>query len=90
MVEVKWTEKDSESYAIRFVNSLIHSTLKLETFPLCGRVVPELEMTKIREVIYQNYRIVYRVLDEVSEVHILSVVHSARDFQKTFREEWEL
>jgi toxin ParE1/3/4 len=90
MIFMNILRKILKRYAVRFVNSLINSTLKLESIPLCGRVVPELDNTKIREVIYQNYRIVYKTFEEIKEVHILAIVHSARDFDKAFRTEWEL
>ena len=42
-----------------------------------GRVVPEFHDQFLRELIFQNYRIVYRVLDE--GVAILAVWHGAMD-----------
>lgn len=72
MGKIRWTEKasnnlqtiyayiakDSKTYATRFIKSLIKATTKLEMMSHCGRIVPELESYKFREVIYQNYRIV--------------------------------
>ena len=52
--------------------------------------VPELESYGFREVIYQNYRIVYRVIEGSNDVEILAVVHGAREITKVLREEWEL
>lgn len=103
MGNIRWTEKatshlqaiyeyiakDSIVYASRFVISLIKATTKLETMPRIGRIVPELKSYGFREVIYQGYRIVYRV-DSEKNVEILAVLHAARDFQKAFYEEWEL
>lgn len=76
MVKIKWTEKasgdleaiykyiarDSKVYASRFIKSLISATIKLETMPFCGRIVPELESYGFREIVYYNYRIVYRTI----------------------------
>ena len=104
MGKVKWTEnasknlkhicgyiaKDSEIYATHFVKSLIGATEKLETFPECGRIVPEFEEYGFREVIYQSYRIVYRIVEDDKEVEILSVVHGARDMTEVANVEWEL
>jgi plasmid stabilization system protein ParE len=47
----------------------------LEEFPRAGRVVPEFEVETFREVIFQNYRIVYAVLE--GQVWILLVIHGA-------------
>ena len=68
---------------------LIKATNKLETTPRIGRIVPELENYGFREVIYQNYRIVYRVIGD-EDVEIFAVLHGARNFKKAFHEESEL
>ncbi len=104
MGKIKWTEKamnnlqaihdyiarDSKIYAARFIKSLIYATLKLEKMPCCGRIVPELKEYGFREVIFRNYRIVYRVIEGYNDVEILAVVHCARDFKTAFSQEWEL
>lgn len=104
MGKINWTEKasshlqgihdyiakDSKIYATRFITSLIKATLKLETMPLCGRIVPEFEDYGLREVIYGNYRIVYRITEGKDNVEILAVVHGAREMKKVLYEEWEL
>lgn len=104
MGKVKWTEKassnlqaihdyiakDSKTYATRFIKSLIRATTKLEQMPRCGRIVPELEDYGFREVVFQNYRIVYRLVEGSEDVEILAVVHSAREINKVVRKEWEL
>lgn len=74
--------QDSPTYARRFINDLIKTTGRLEFFPLSGRVVPELAVPDIREVIFNNYRIVYRVNSDQNKVEIISVVHASRDFMK--------
>jgi plasmid stabilization system protein ParE len=52
--------------------------------------VPELESYGFREVIYQNYRIVYRIAEGSEDVEILAVVHGAREIKTAFRQQWEL
>lgn len=103
MGNIKWTERasshlqtiydyiarDSKTYAARFIMSLIKAATKLEAMPRIGRVVPELENYGLREVMYKNYRIVYRIIGD-EDIEILAVLHSARNFKKTFYEEWEL
>jgi toxin ParE1/3/4 len=56
--------KDSEIYASSFVQRIILATEKLTNFPRLGRVVPEADEETIRELIYQNYRIIYRIKGE--------------------------
>lgn len=104
MAKVVWTEKasghlqaiyeyiahDSAVYAARFVRTLVKSTGKLELMPNCGRVVPEFNDPNLREVIYQNYRIVYRAINNQRTVEILAVVHCARNFSQLSDTQWEL
>ncbi len=53
-------------------------------------MVPELEGYGFREVVFQNYRIVYMLVEGSDDVEILAVVHSAREINKVVRKEWEL
>ncbi len=77
-------------YAKRFVRGLIQATRKLETFPRCGRVVPELPNLGFREVIYKGYRIIYRPVEPSEDIEILAVVLGTRDLLRSFREVWDL
>jgi len=47
---------------------------RLKEFPESGRAVPEVKRTNIRELIFKNYRVIYRV--ERKQVSILTVRHS--------------
>ena len=100
MGKIRWTEKasthlqaihayiavDSPVYAARFIQSLVKSVFVLNTMPHLGRIVPELENLKLRELIFHDYRIVYRVArnSEDENIEILAVIHSARDFVPAF------
>ena len=86
----KFIAKDSPFYASRFIKSLVQAIRKLETFPVCGRIVPELQMFGFREVIYRNYRIIYRTAHSSNDVEILSIIHSSRSEIFRNKEEWIL
>lgn len=93
MVKIVWTEqsvsdlkdildyisKDSRRYAENQIRCIKSKTLILKTQPESGRVVPELGIQQIRELIEGNYRIVYRFLNN-ELVEILTIHHSSRDF----------
>ena len=90
MAKIKWTPqslddveaitnfivRDSTYYAGIFTIKVFESVERLELFPESGRIVPELNHKEIREIILGNYRIIYRVKEEI--VEILTVYHSAR------------
>ena len=90
MARLKWTpqavedieaicefiSRDSFEYARLFASDIILAVRRLESFPQSGRVVPELSNLSIQEIILGNYRIIYRVNQEM--VEILTVHHSAK------------
>jgi plasmid stabilization system protein ParE len=80
--------KDSEVYASSFVQRIVLAVEKLEVFPRLGRVVPEAEEEAIRELLYQNYRIIYRIQGELIE--ILTVIHGRRDLGSIKPAPWEI
>src|SRR5947209_14772349 len=69
--------RDSEVYASSFVQRIILAVDRLSDFPRLGRLVPEADQDTIRELLYQNYRIVYRIKSELIE--ILTVIHGRGD-----------
>ena len=73
--------KDSPVYAQPFIERLLHATRHLSQFPQSGRAMPEANNSNIREVIYQGYRIIYRVTAEAIE--IVMVVHGRRNLQNS-------
>ena len=94
MAKIVWTEqsvmelqdifeyisKDSKRYAEDQVRRIKAKTLILKTNPESGRIVPEMGISRIRELIEGNYRIIYRILNKYS-IEILTVHHSSRDFE---------
>ncbi|MBI4652101.1 type II toxin-antitoxin system RelE/ParE family toxin [Candidatus Desantisbacteria bacterium] len=90
MAKIKWTPqslddidavsnfiaRDSVYYAQTFAVEVFETVEHLKLFPESGRIVPELNRSEIKEVIFGNYRIIYRIKEEL--VEILTVYHSAR------------
>jgi toxin ParE1/3/4 len=90
-IEVRWTLSaldDIESIAEFIARDSIHfASIQiekfflrseiLETYPLAGRVVPELAKDSIRELIEGNYRIIYNIISE-ARVDIITVHQSQR------------
>ncbi len=68
--------ENSEHYACLFTENVFKRIEQLELFPYSGRVVPEYNQLDLRELIYQNYRIIYRV--KRGCIAIVWITHGAR------------
>ena len=58
----------SEEVANNFIKKLIARAELLPTFPEMERIVPEINSGIFRELIEENYRIVYRLTSEAIEI----------------------
>ena len=69
----EYIAQDSPNSAKKWVESTFQVVERLEKFPKSGRIVPEIMQDDFREIIYGNYRIIYRLQTEI--VSILTVRH---------------
>lgn len=69
----EYIAQDSPSAATKWVAALFDKAQLLKTSPKSGRVVPEIHQEDIRELIYGNYRIIYRT--EKNKISILTIRH---------------
>jgi len=90
MAQVKWTPqaaddleaiclfiaRDSEQLAAIFADRVLRATDRLARYPRLGRVVPELGIDNIREIIVGSYRVIYRAQQDA--VQLLTLHHGAR------------
>ena len=95
MVKIRWTElsvddlrqirdyiaQNSVRYASITINRIYDRAQILSRQPLSGRIVPEFDDQKIRELIIGNYRLVYLIINE-EYVEILRIYNSARLLKK--------
>jgi addiction module RelE/StbE family toxin len=72
----EFISRDSIQYASLLVQRIVSHVEKLSEFPLSGRVVPEYGREDLREFLFENYRIVYRLQGE--SIQVAAVVHGAR------------
>ncbi|MGI9068384.1 MAG: type II toxin-antitoxin system RelE/ParE family toxin [Pyrinomonadaceae bacterium] len=80
--------RDSEMYASGFVERIILAAERLADNPKIGRVVPEANNETVREILYQTYRIIYRLKRD--SIEMLSVIHGARDLEELQPAPWEV
>ena len=80
--------QDSPHYARRFVEKIFKAVEALNDHPQIGRKVPEADREDIRELLFQNYRIIYRIKPE--HVYIVTVLHGGRDLSGQAAKPWEV
>jgi|SRR5690554_3702308 len=80
--------RDVPVYAEQFIDRIIETTLLLQEQPSMGREVPEADRQDVRELIFQNYRIIY--LMEPDHLYIIAVIHGSRDLTRMENKPWEI
>jgi addiction module RelE/StbE family toxin len=65
--------KDKPTVAENWVDKIFSKVESLASSPKSGRIVPEINKDQYREIIYGNYRILYRI--EEKRISILTVRH---------------
>src|SRR3990172_1064860 len=71
--------KDSKYYAALFAKKILSTIKAIPQFPKSGRIVPEYNDENLREMIYGNYRIVYRLKGGLIE--IVAICHGAKPLE---------
>lgn len=79
---------DVPIYTEQFIDRILETTLLLHDQPLIGREVPEAERDDVRELIFQNYRIIYLVMTDI--LYIVAVIHGSRDLTRMDNKPWEI
>lgn len=73
--------KNSSQYAEEQVRQFFIRANVLERQPLIGRMVPELKMATIRQLLCGHYRIIYEIFKQ-EQVGIITVHHQSRLLEK--------
>jgi len=95
MVKIVWTElsihdlevifeyisDDSSRYAAITVNKIYQRAQIISDKPFIGRIVPEFNEKLLRELIADNYRIIYRIKSN-AQIDILRVFHTSRQLKR--------
>jgi addiction module RelE/StbE family toxin len=76
--------RDSPLYARHQAERISDSIERLLQFPDSGRHLPEFQYLPHREVIVDNYRVIYRYDPESDEIVVVSIVHGRRLLTKDF------
>jgi len=65
--------QDKPSAAEKWVDTVFSKVEQLKSSPEIGRIVPEINDSQFRELIYGNYRIIYHI--ETKQISILTIRH---------------
>ena len=69
----EYIAQDKPSAAEKWINTVFSKVEQLKSSPEIGRVVPEIRNDQFRELIYGNYRVIYRI--EKTQISILTIRH---------------
>jgi len=72
----EFIQRNSPSHAQRVVEALLDLGQAIAANPLAGRIVPELDDSKVRERFLYSYRVIYEVGE--SQIAVLAVLHGRR------------
>lgn len=102
MVKIVWSEKSKNDlksifdfisqnsifFAKKTRSDLIKRTQILKDYPNIGRIVPEFGLNHIRELIYGNYRIIYKTnLNNFNLIEIVTIWHASMDLNSSNRKQ---
>jgi toxin ParE1/3/4 len=80
---VDYIARDNLVTAEKWALKLIERTDQLMKQPESGRIVPEYNEPNLRELIFGNYRVIYRIRKEHSTIYIQTVWHVRQEPPKT-------
>ena len=70
----EYISQDNPTAANKWIDNIFNKVEVLQSSPEIGRIVSEIARKEIRELIFGNYRIIYRL--EKLSISILTVRHS--------------
>lgn len=73
----------SPIYADHLLDALISKVERLKSLPKMGRIVPEFGLPYLRELIHDEYRIVYKIVND-DRIDIITIQHSSRNMTERF------
>jgi toxin ParE1/3/4 len=65
--------QDKPSSAEKWIKTVFSKVEQLKSSPELGRIVPEIGNNQFRELVYGNYRVIFRI--EAERISILTIRH---------------
>lgn len=79
-----YVRRDSPTYGSALITRALQVGRSLSQFPLRGRIVPEFQDSRTREIFVYSYRLIYVV--EEKSVEIVALIHGRRDMHGAWEE----
>jgi toxin ParE1/3/4 len=73
----------SEKSATVWASEITQAAFLLESFPRMGRVVPNINIERLRECVVKQYRLIYEVSEDDSLIEIMAIRHSSKPLSNT-------
>lgn len=73
---INFISEDKPIATSNLSTSIFNAVERLIDFPQSGRMIPELDSPKFREIFVKNYRVIYTVIEDV--VYILTIRHQVQ------------
>ena len=70
--------QDKPASVKKWIDTIFSKVAQLKSSPEIGRIVPEINDSQFRELIYGNYRIIYRIDIEKEQILILTIRHGSQ------------
>lgn len=97
MVQINWTNdakqdlrniyeyiaQDSAYYAELTILKIVNKLENLQNNVKIGKMIREKQDPQFREILYKQYRIMYKVVED-DRVDILNIFHSSKNFDLNF------
>ncbi|WP_269539732.1 type II toxin-antitoxin system RelE/ParE family toxin [Cerasicoccus fimbriatus] len=75
---IEYIAQRDPAAAERIGLSIISTIKRIGEFPRIGRIVPEFGWDTIREIVFKNYRLIYRIKDEEMKIEVVRIWHAKR------------
>jgi plasmid stabilization system protein ParE len=76
---------DNIPAAVEWAQKTLHQCRILSEYPGSGRIVPELGLTQIREILHGNYRLIYEI--KPGQIQLLTIWHNRQMLPGNFRKD---
>jgi toxin ParE1/3/4 len=75
---IAFLQEHSAAATERITTGIVQRVEQLKSVPFLGTIYPTGSTNPVRKILFEKYRIFYRVVEEAKRVEILSIWHGSR------------